>query len=154
MAIEVIEFFESSDQEKWIEQIGAQEPEACKYLSNLLKENKLKNLCGQSTKLLMLTENKKLYSFCTLAEQDEVNAPYMTPWIGFVYTIPEQRNHNFAATLVEIACEKAEEMGASEVFVSPPDIEQNFYEKLGFSRYEYPMSSIYGYETYVYRKSL
>lgn len=154
MAIEIIEFFESEDKELWIEQIGNEEPEACKYLSELLKENKLKSLCGPSTKLFMLVENKILYSFCTLAEQDEINAPDMRPWIGFVYTVPEYRNHYFASTLVEIACCKAKEMGASEVYVSPSLDSHEFYEKFGFTRFDYPMTTIYGYETAVFKKNL
>lgn len=44
------------------------------------------DLCGKSTKVLMLVEEQTLISFCTLAEQDEVRDTSLTPWIGFVYT--------------------------------------------------------------------
>lgn len=154
MALEVIEFFNDPDKSYWIEEIRKGTTDACKYLAQLLEEDKLKNLCGPTTEVLMLTENKKIYSLCTLAEQDEIDAPEMTPWIGFVYTFPEYRNHYFATTLLDLACEKAKEQGAEEVFISPPTETRELYEKYGFTRTEFPMTSIYGYETFVYKKEL
>ena len=152
MALEVIDFFDSQDKNYWIDEIANSKGEASNYLTQLLKDNKLKDLCGESTKLLMLTENKKLYSFCTLAEQDEINAPELTPWIGFVYTYPEYRGNYYASTLVDIACEKAQAKGYKEIFISPSNDTKELYEKLGFKRESYPMTTIYGYDTLVYRK--
>ena len=154
MAIEIIEFFEAENQDHWINEIGKSDWDAAKYLSGLLRENKLKDLCGPTTKLFMLTEDNNLYSFCTLAEQDEINAPEMTPWIGFVYTFPDYRGHYFASTLLETACEAARENGAKVVYTSPSDDTKELYLKFGFTVMDYPMTSIYGYETLVYKKDL
>ena len=154
MAIEVIDFFDSKDKDNWISQIRNSKGEASDYLAQLLEEGKLKSLCGESTSLYMLTENGKLYSFCTLAQQDEIKAPNMTPWIGFVFTFPEYRGHYFASTLIDIVCNKAKENGHKRVYVSPSEDTKELYLKLGFVREDYPMTTIYGYETYVYSKSL
>ena len=156
MAIEVIDFFDTNDEDKkyWIEEISKGQGEANGYLAQLLQDNKLKSLCGDSTKLLLLTENHNLYSFCTIAEQDEINAPDLTPWIGFVYTFPEYRGTYYASTLVDIACDKIKEMGFNQVYISPSTDTRELYEKLGFTRLDYTMETIYGYDTFVYKKNL
>ena len=154
MAIEVIDFFESKDKDNWISQIRNSKGEASDYLVQLLEEDKLRSLCGESTSLYMLTENGIIYSFCTLAQQDEIKAPSMTPWIGFVYTFPEYRGNYFGSTLIDIVCEKAQAKGFKRVYVSPSEDTRELYLKLGFVREDYPMTTIYGYETYVYYKDL
>ena len=154
MAIEVIDFFDAKDRDNWLSQIRNSKGEASEYLAQLLEDNKLKSLCGESTSLYMLTEDGKLYSFCTLAEQDEIKAPNMSPWIGFVYTFPEYRGNYFGSTLIDIVCEKAQERGYKRVYVSPSEDTKELYLKLGFTCEDYPMTTIYGYETNVYSKDL
>ena len=154
MAVQIIEYFETADKEHWIDLIEESNWEASKYLSKLLREDKLRDLCGPETKLYLVVENKNLYAFCTLAQQDEVKAPEMTPWIGFVYTFPEHRGNHYAAMLIEHVCKVAKENGAKEIFSSPSLDTAELYEKYGFSCLSYTMPTIYGYETSVFRKEL
>lgn len=154
MSAEIIEYFESADKDHWISCIEDCSWEAAKYLAKLLKEDKLRDLCGPDTKLFLVVEGSKLYSFCTLAEQDEVKAPDMTPWIGFVYTLPEYRGFHYGGKLINYVCEVAKNSGAKEVFSSPPIDSYDFYTKHGFSSLSYTMPTIYGYDTSVFKKSL
>lgn len=154
MAVQIIDYFESNANDYWIAAIEESDWVAGKYLAKLLREDNLKALCGPSTKVLLLTEDKKLYSFCTLAEQDEVKAPDMSPWIGFVYTFPEYRGNHYAGMLIDKACEIAKQNGATEIFTSPPIQTNELYEKKGFTCLDYTMPTIYGYDTTVFRKDL
>ena len=70
--MEIIDYFETDEKDYWLSEIKKSDWRAGKFLHELLTENKLKDLCGKSTKVLMLTENKKLVSFCTYAEQDDI----------------------------------------------------------------------------------
>lgn len=65
--------------------------------------NHILDLCSDSTKVLILVEGKTLISFCTLAEQDDIKDPSLTPWIGFVYTFPEFRGHRYMGKLLDYA---------------------------------------------------
>lgn len=154
MAIEIIEYFSSADKSNWIKQIERSDWEAGKYLSKLLSEDTLRDLCGASTELYLLTENGKIYSFCTLAEQDEIKAPEMTPWIGFVYTFPDYRGKGHASTLINYVCSVAKKNGHNEIYCSPSFSTTDLCLKLGFSVLDYPMITIYGYETNVLRKDI
>ena len=154
MAVEIIEYFDSDNKDNWIRQIERGSWEAAKYLGRLLRENTLRDLCGPSTRLFMITENEKLYSFCTLAEQDEINAPEMSPWIGFIFTFPDYRGKHYMTMLVNYVCDVARSCGAREVFSSPPYDAAELYEKLGFTMFDYSMTTIYGYETSVFCKKL
>ena len=46
-------------------------------------------MCGKSTEVFLLTDGDNLASFAILAEQDEIDAPELSPWIGFAYTFPK-----------------------------------------------------------------
>ena len=154
MAVEIIEYFACTDKNNWIKQIERSDWEAAKYLGKLLAEDNLRELCGPSTKLFMFVENGRLCAFCTLAEQDEIKAPEMTPWLGFVFCFPEYRGLHYTTELVNYVCDVAKKQGCTEIFTSPSDDTAEFYEKLGFSLLDYPMASIYGYDTKVFRKDL
>lgn len=152
MDLKIIEYFDTEEQEYWMNEIGKSDWEAGKLLSKLLKENKLRKLCGQTTKLFLLIDKKKLVSFCTLAEQDEIDKPEMTPWIGFVYTFPNYRGHHYMGLLIENACKLAKESGNTEIFISTDAT--GLYENYGFTYLEKNMETIYDNIARVYYRKL
>lgn len=77
---------------------------------------KLRELCGTNTLVYLLTEDKKLVSFCTLAEQDDVRNLAYTPWIGFVYTFPDFRGHRYVGQLIERRPKKMYEPRVEHLF--------------------------------------
>ena len=129
--MQIIDFYECADQSHWIDEIDKCDWRAGAFLRSLLLENRLKELCGESTRLLLLADGEKLVSFCTLAELDDIRDTDITPWIGFVYTYPEYRGHRYAGRLLERACELAKEDGHKHVYISTN--EDGLYEKYGFS---------------------
>ncbi len=89
--MEVIDYFASDKKNHWLFKMQKSDWKAGKYLYELLRNNKLRDLCGESTKALLLVDGNELLSFCTYAEQDDVRDSSLTPWVGFVYTFPEFR---------------------------------------------------------------
>ena len=88
--MQVIKYYQSENQAHWREEIGKGDWSAAELLHDWLESDKLKQMCGDATEVYMLTDGDKLVSFATLAPQDEIDAPELTPWIGFVYTFPEK----------------------------------------------------------------
>ena len=86
-----------------LSEINKSDWRAGKYLYELLRDQKLKELCGESTRVLLLIDGDKLISFCTYAEQDDVREPSLTPWVGFVYTFPKYRGKRRVGKLLEYA---------------------------------------------------
>lgn len=69
--MEIVDFFDSDNKTHWLSEIEKSEWRAGKYLYELLRNNKLKELCGESTKTLLLVDDGKLLSFCTYAERGD-----------------------------------------------------------------------------------
>ena len=149
--MEIIEYFETEDEAYWLEEIKKSDWGAGQYLYKLLREDKLREFCGKTTLVYLLTETKTLVSFCTIAEQDEVRDLAYTPWIGFVYTFPEFRGHRYMEQLIEKAEEKARSQGEKFIYISTGEI--GLYEKYGYSFYKI-MKDMGGEETRVYRKAI
>ena len=63
--MDVIEFFSSDNQKHWLGEIQKSDWGAGTYLYELLRDNKLKDLCGAAARVLLLTEDDSLVSFCT-----------------------------------------------------------------------------------------
>ena len=149
--MQIIEFFECADQSRWIDEIDKCDWRAGAFLRSLLLENRLKEMCGESTRLLLLTDDDTLVSFCTLAETDDIRDTDLTPWIGFVYTYPEYRGHRYVGRLLERACELAKEDGHEHIYISTN--EDGLYEKYGFSFWKM-MKDMEGSDSKVYKKDL
>lgn len=132
--MEIINYFDVDDKIFCKEEIGKSDWGAGQYLYRLLNNNQLLDLCGNSTKVLMLVEGKTLISFCTLAEQDDVRDASLTPWIGFVYTFPEFRGHRYLGKLLEYAKNVAASEGATHIYISTDHM--GLYEKYGYSFYK------------------
>ena len=89
--LQVKEYFSLEQKEFWLEQIKKSDWGAGQFLYELLRDNKLKEMCGERTIVLLLIEDDKLIAFCTLAEKDDIQPTDLTLWVGFVYTFPEYR---------------------------------------------------------------
>lgn len=149
--MEIREFPQESDKDWWIEKIGESDWKAGKYLHNLLSDKSFYTHCGMKSKLLLLTEGKKLISFCTLAERDEIPDSGLSPWIGFVYTFPRYRGKRRIGKLIERAYAIAKEEGYRSIYVSTD--QKGLYEKFGFSYME-TMKDVWGGDSLIYRKDI
>lgn len=99
--MEIKEFYTADNQEHWLAQIKNSDWGAGQFLYTLLSENRLKELCGESTKVYLLTDDHNLVSFCALEELDDVRDTDLGPWIGFVYTFPRYRGHRHMGDSLE-----------------------------------------------------
>ena len=63
--MKIIEYHTAADRSHWLEEIGKSTWVAGRYLYDLLRKDRLGALCGQDTKVLLLTEGEDLVSFCT-----------------------------------------------------------------------------------------
>ena len=149
--MKIIEYYQSPNKELWKGQIKQSDWAAGKLLFSLLDNNQLQNLCGDSTKLYLLTDGDKLVSFATLAQQDEIDAPQLSPWIGFVYTFPFYRDNHYAGKLIEHICQVSREASQQNIYVSTNEV--GLYEKYGF-RFLQNMLNREGKTTRVYIKDL
>ena len=121
---------------------------AGQYLYDLLRRDEIKELCGATTRVFLLTDNRQLVSFCTLAETDDVRNIGLNPWIGFVYTFPQYRGHRYMGILLEHAYEIAKNDGATQLYISTG--ETGLYEKYGYSFYQI-MKDMHGENSRIYR---
>ena len=147
----IIKYYQSKNQEHWKEEIGRGDWSAAKLLYSWLESDKLKEICGYSTEVYLLTDGDKLVSFAILAEQDEVDAPRLTPWLGFLYTFKEYRGQHCASLLIEHICSILKLMGVKKVYASTQEI--GLYEKFGFSFWQM-MFNREGMPTKVYVRDL
>lgn len=132
--MEIKELYQLKDKEYWIDQIKKSDWGAGQYLCDLLRSGRLKQLCGDTTRVLLLVDGGELVSFCTLAEMDDVRVPGLGPWIGFVYTFPQYRGHRYMGRLLDYAYDKAKNDGAKEIYISTG--ETGLYEKYGYTFYQ------------------
>ena len=149
--MEVKELYSIEDREYWTEQIKGSDWGAGQYLYDLISRNELKALCGETTKVFLLTDNGHLAAFCTLAELDDVRDTELGPWIGFVYTCPEYRGHRYMGILLEAACESAKSNGAAQIYISTG--ETGLYEKYGYTFYQM-MKDMHGEDSRVYKRDI
>jgi GNAT superfamily N-acetyltransferase len=147
----VINYFDSQNKEEWLTKIAQSDWAAGEYLSYLLKENKLFDLVGENSRVLMLTDGENLVSFCTLAKYDDVQPTNLTPWLGWIYTFPKYREKRLAGKLLKHAENLAKQDGATHTHISTNHI--GLYEKYGYEFYMNALD-VEGEETRVYRKKL
>ena len=149
--MEIIDYFEIDDKQYWLSRIQKSDWGAGKYLYELIVENRLKDLCGKTTKVLLLIEKKELISFCTYAEQDDIREPTLSPWVGFVYTFPEFRGKHCMGSLLDYIHTLAKKEGHTYIYISTEEI--GLYEKYGY-RFWKIMKDIAGHDSRVYRMKL
>ena len=149
--MKIIEYYNSQNKKHWKNEINKGNWSAAKLLFSLLDQEKLKEFCGNSSEVYLLTDNEKLVSFAVLAEQDEINVPELSPWIGFVYTFSEYRGKHNAGKLINHICNILKSDGTENVYVSTE--ETGLYEKYGFTFLKL-MTNREGKPTRVYSKLL
>ena len=145
----ITEYFESDNQNHWLEEIGKCEWRAGKHLYEYLRDHRLKDLCGKMTKVLLLTDGDVLVSFCTYAEKDDIPDSDLKPWIGFVYTFPEYRGHRYIGRLLAYAESLAARDGFEQIYISTG--EEGLYEKYGYEFYGF-MKDRHGEDSRIYIK--
>ena len=149
--MEIIEFFSTDNKEYWLSKMKECDWGAGQYLEKLLREEKVKQLVGESTKVLMLVDGENLVSFCTFAEKDDIQPTDLTPWIGWVYTFPAYRGNRYAGKLLGYAEALAEEAGIKNIYISTNHI--GLYEKYGYEFFQV-MKDIEGEDSRVYVRRL
>lgn len=149
--MEIIEYFSTDNKEYWLSKIKESDWGAGQYLHELLKKQKLKQLVGEDTKVLMLVDGEKLVSFCTLAEKDDIQPTDLTPWIGWVYTFPDYRGNRYVGKLLSHAEGLAREAGVENIYISTNHI--GLYEKYGYEFYKI-MKDVDGEDSRVYKRHL
>lgn len=149
--MDIIEYFSAENKEYWLSKIKESDWSAGQYLYGLLKEQKLKALTGENTKVLLLADGENLISFCTLADKDDIQPTDLTPWIGWVYTFPHYRGNRYAGKLLHHAEALAKEAGFGRVYISTNH--HGLYEKYGYSFFEI-MKDIHGEDSRVYVREL
>ena len=149
--MEVINYFESDNQEYWKEQIKKCDWGAGQFLYDLLNCGTIEKAVGESSKLLLLTMNNKLVSFCTYAKKDDIQPTDLSPWIGFVYTYPDFRGNRYFGKLLSEAEKLAIKENVFSIYVSTIHI--GLYEKYGFE-FMCMMNDMEGEPSRVYIKKL
>ena len=148
--MQIIKYYQSKNQEHWKNEIGKGDWSAAKLLYSWLDTDKLKQICGKSTEIFLLTDGDNLASFAILAEQDEIVAPELSPWIGFAYTFPKYRGNNNIGKLINHICDTLKSDEIEKVFISTEEI--GLYEKYGFVFWKI-MNNREGKPTRVYVKN-
>jgi GNAT superfamily N-acetyltransferase len=149
--MKIIEYFSADDKGYWLSKIKESDWGAGQFLYDLLKNQKLKELVGENTKVLLLTDGENLVSFCTFAEKDDIQPTDLTPWIGWIYTFPNYRGNRYAGELLKYAEVLAEEDGIKHIYISTNH--EGLYEKYGYEFFKI-MKDIEGEDSRVYVRNL
>ena len=149
--MKIIEYFTTEKKEHWLKEIGKSDWGAGQYLHQLLGENRLKEMAGETALVPMLVDGDKLIAFCTFAPLDNIQPTNLSPWIGFLYTFPEYRGHRYAGLLLDYAESIATVMGKEYIHISTGHT--GLYEKYGYEFYRIE-KDIEGEDSRVYRKAL
>ena len=149
--MQVINYFDSSEQEHWLEAIRRSDWGAGAFLYDMISRGAVYDFIGEGSKVLLLTEGDELISYCTYARKDDIQPTELTPWMGFVYTYPEHRGHHYVGKLFEEVERIAGEEGYSGVYISTGHI--GLYEKYG-CEFLTMMNDINGEPSRVYVKRI
>lgn len=150
--MKVIEYFSlpQSDQKVWLERLEALDWPAAKTLADYIRNDKFLERSRGKAALFLLTQEDRIVSLCTLADEDDVACDY-GPWIGYVYTDPEYRGHGIGLKHVQSVIDMLRENGVPAVYISSGH--KGLYEKLGFTPWKQAKAKK-GYETTVFKLEL
>ena len=148
--MKILNYFETPNQAEWTEKIRECDWGAAKLLADLLEQNRFDEVLGGG-QLFMMTDGSKLVSFAALTKQDCIEDSSLSPWIGFVFTVPEYRGKRYSGQVIEHACETAKKQGAEQVYIATEHI--GLYEKYGFEYVE-KRTDIYGEDSRIYIRKL
>lgn len=141
---------ETQIDENVIAEIEAQPWGAAHFLADLMK-NTLTPTLGAWAEVHCLVDGDKLVCFATLSEQDCIADKTLSPWMGFLYTVPTYRKMGYARQLVDRICRSALEKGCNMVYVATDLV--GFYEKLGFE-YSETRTDVWNEPSRIYCKNL
>ena len=127
--MEILSFYEAKNPEWWLRKIGESDWTGGQYLYHLLRGNRFREVTGESSQVLLLTDGSRLASFCTYAERDDIPDSDLTPWMGFVYTYPEYRGRRLTGELIRRVKELARADGKDAVYICTDHT--GLYEKYG-----------------------
>ena len=162
----IVNYFEYDDKPELLSQLekGAEHWRAIPFLISLLKDGTFHEHLGNGGLYLLLEEcacekaetkkQEEVASFISFCDKDEIEAPELKPWIGFVFTFPKWRGHHLAGKLIDYCCSTLAPKlypEAQAVFVSTD--ETGLYEKYGFI-YKFQMKSVWGDESRIYSRQL
>lgn len=128
--MKIVDFFESDNQNYWLEQIAKTDWRSGKYLYELLKSSSFREKLGSFSKVLLLVDGNLLYAFCTISDKKYDINSHFSPWIGFVYTFPEYRGKHYSNLLLCYAEKEASAYGFENIYISTKHI--GLYEKYGY----------------------
>ncbi|MBR5341025.1 MAG: GNAT family N-acetyltransferase [Erysipelotrichaceae bacterium] len=146
--MKIIDYFEAEDKEYWLKELRKCKWSGGEFLCYLLDIGEFKKLCGETTRILLLTDKGKLLSFCTYAEKDDIQDTDLTPWVGFVFTFEEYRNRGYIRKLLEHAYYLAQKDGYEYIYISTNA--DGLYEKYGYSFWKM-MKDFHGEDSRIYR---
>ena len=146
--MEIIEVLTHNKKDYFLKLLNDCDWIAGRYLLKMIENGDLFKFCGEDARLYMLVNNDEIISFCTFVHQDEINAPHMSPWIGFVYTYPKYRGQRNFGKLLNHILDVAKSEGHNHLFVSTN--ETGLYEKYGFVYYD-NMNDITGNPSRIYK---
>lgn len=148
--MQVVDFFESADQQSLIRKIEQGNWGAAKFLAKLLQEGTFQQAVGGGT-VYLLMDGETIVSFVTLTRQDCIADESIYPWLGFFYTFPAYRGHRYGGKLLDYAAKEVKKQGHKQVYLATDHV--GLYETYGFTYLENRID-IYGGESRVYVKNL
>lgn len=147
----IIEYFTTENKEYWLNEIGKSDWGAAQYLYQLLSDNRLKSMVGETALVPMLVDEDQLIAFCTFAPLDDIQPTDMSPWVGFAYTFPQYRGHRYFGLLLDYVESVAAIMKKEYIYISTGHT--GLYEKYGYEFFKME-KDIGGEDSRVYRKAL
>ena len=132
--MEIVNYFESTNQPELTEKIRACDWNAARFLANLLEKGTFHETLGGWGYLFLLMDGENLVSFATMTGQDAVRDESLTPWIGFVFTHPEYRGHRYAGRVLAHAEKVAAKLGYGRLYLETEHV--GMYEKYGYEYLE------------------
>ena len=130
----IINYMESQNKSQLIQKLAACDWSAARFLVELLQKDTFYDTLGGWGDLYLLMYGENLASFVTFTGQDAVRDESLTPWIGFVYTVPEYRGHRYAGQLLAHAEAQAANRGYNKIYIATDHV--GLYEKYGYSYQE------------------
>lgn len=134
MGMEIRNYFEQENKEDLMKKIAACHWSAARFLVELLEKGTFHETLGGWGALYLLMDGEELISFLTFTGQDAVRDESLTPWIGFVYTVPAYRGNRCAGQLLKHAEETAAARGYRRLYIATDHV--GLYEKYGYSYQE------------------
>ena len=124
---------------------------AANFLYNLIIQNKVEEVLGEKTKIVVFVDGENVISFATYAKRDCIKDDSLYPWIGFVYTDESYRGHRYSQKVIDYIINKAQDAGYYNIYLATDHI--GFYEKYGFDHIENRID-IYNEESRIYKYDL